>query len=137
MYVQILIVTLLGLTQAQTCAFTEQRWEDDESCSGTPIYDEVLDGEINECVADDADPGSFGLISECSGGTFVWKDYDEDDTCGGDKTSYNYASGECAFEYEEDGVKYYAIITITGEEKATFAAVAWASLFIAMMIVNV
>ena len=130
---------LLGLAQAQTCDYTGKRWKDDETCSGTPFNNNVWVADpVNECIYEYFAPGKYGLISQCSEGTFVWEDYSEDETCTGDKTEYTYASGECTFDYEDDGVKYYMMMTINEEDdKATFAAVAWASLFTAMMVVYV
>ena len=59
-----MIAALVGLADAQGCSFTEQRWADDETCTGTPMYDKSWPDEpLNECGEDDASPGEYGMIS--------------------------------------------------------------------------
>ena len=91
-----------------------------------------------ECGEDDASPGEYGMIAQCSDNTFIWNVSGEDAACSATTETIAYTSGECALEYEEKGVKYYAILTITKEaSKSIYTTLAWTSLLTAMAFINI
>ena len=113
-------VTLLGLTEA--CSYTERYWNNDATCSGEPFYEESFNDEMNTCYGDEGEGQAeeeFGMVTQCSGGTFVWSNNGEDPSCTAKPyVEYAFQSGECKFVEHSNGNKIFGAITIDEAEVA-------------------
>ena len=61
---------------------------------------------MNTCNGYD---GEFEIITECSAEKMVAEYYNEDSNCAVMEKENTYPVGDCVFDYEDDGTKYYVV----------------------------
>ena len=108
-----MMALFLGLTQGgQACSYIEEEFTDDDTCapgSSVGLWTYPADP-MNSCYDDE---NEYYIITECSAEKIVYGYYNEDSSCAVIEKEYVYPAGECVFDYEEDDVKYYIVMTIT------------------------
>ena len=139
------LMVILCLTQgtnmqaaANVCSYSEEYFADDDTCAeASSVGGEIMDDDkLNTC--NDYE-GEFSIITECSATQMVAEYYNKDSKCAVMEKEYVYPAGGCVFDYEEDGVKYYSVITVTvpAEEQAFGRLSAIGSIFtLAAMMAN-
>ena len=107
-----MMALFLGLTQGQACSYIEEAFADDDTCAPeSSVALKTFEADtMNSCNGYD---GEYSIITGCSAEKMVEEYYNEDSSCAVIEKEYVYPAGECVFDYEEAGVKYYYVVTFT------------------------